>query len=178
MLKHKNLESLKLYLDTPSLKENYAKLIKYTKNEKKDTDSDDDFQDPSAPPSKTKETKQKKKSKPTATVSVPTESNNDDTNDNELVLAEQKTETNTESKSVQNYSQMLKTNPIGMFVAANVSHCTINKKNAKIKRKYLKLHKGKMQNKKKLKVMKTKIYLLFTMYSNCLSILLLLMLQN
>ena len=51
VLKHKNLESLKHYLDAPSMKdkENYAKsLFKYTNNTTAESDSDDmnDFRHP------------------------------------------------------------------------------------------------------------------------------------
>ena len=55
VIKHKNLESLKRYLDKPTMedRENFSKdLFKYTGNT--NTDSDDDFQDfePAPPPKK------------------------------------------------------------------------------------------------------------------------------
>ena len=68
-MKHKNLESLKHYLDKPTLKdkENYAKWMFGYADSTCDNSDLDDFEDPQPPP----RTKQREKNKPTATVSRP-----------------------------------------------------------------------------------------------------------
>ena len=119
---HKNLESLRYYLDKPTLqdKENFADdLFKYTA---KDSESDmSDFEMP--PPPKRKKDKTKTKRKPTATISRP--------NDSQLVAIQPNPNPDSNiqvpsSQNTQNIMQMYRQNPVGLFMGANITNCTIN----------------------------------------------------
>lgn len=139
---YKNPSSINSYLQRPTLKDKkkYGKsLAKYvTKQSSGNDNSDSDFEPP--PQKKRKQTKtldisKIKKSKPFATVSQnpKKESQEEDTEQNDLLLVA--VNDSTEQSSVvlpnsqnltNNYMQMLKQNPIGMFMGANLSNCTIN----------------------------------------------------
>lgn len=136
--KHKNLASIQSYLQKPTLKQkkSYAKsLAKYATNPPSSSDSDsDDCNDFNPPPPKEKKTKKKA----TATVSAPPNDNttDDNTKENDTTLnvvpyAAQNERTDnpmplSNSQATNNYMQMLKANPVGMFVGANLNNCTIN----------------------------------------------------
>ena len=128
---HKNIESLKYYLEKPTMqdKENYSSdLFKYagtdnTNNTTNDSDMSDFETPPPTPPAKRqkKTTPTTNKKKPISTVSCP--------NNQQLMPHQPQMDignTNNSPPSTQNnIMQMYKQNPIGMFVGANISNCTI-----------------------------------------------------
>ena len=125
VLKHKNLESLKYYLEKPTLedKTNFSNSLfneNGQNNENIQNDSDSDFEEPPRPPKLPKKIQSVVKRQPTSTVSkAPIETG--------LDIEVQKNEndgrpTNSQNNILQRYKQ----NPIGMFVGANLSNCTIN----------------------------------------------------
>lgn len=152
---HKDPGSIKSYLSRPTLKQKhkYAKsLAKYTEQpSSSDSDSDNtnnhasdasDF-DPPPPPKKKIKVLTKKKNKPTATISKPPnddnnkENNNNDQQetDNQLVTIQEDVPNNPpnalaantqNTNTTNNYLAMLKQNPVGMFMGANINNCTIN----------------------------------------------------
>lgn len=132
-------------------KRKYARsLAKYTEEPSSDSDSDDNstaqasdasnFDPPPPPPRKKVKSAGKKKQKPTATVSKPPESdenNKENAEDNGQLIAIQPTNgdsipsapvpSNSQNLTTNNnYLAMLKQNPVGMFMGANLNNCTIN----------------------------------------------------
>ena len=117
--KHKNIESLKYYLEKPTLEDmhKYSNSL-FDYSSKKDNvptnDSDaDDFQTPPKPTRNLYITdgKQKEKERTDNNAVVPYTEN-----------SEVSSTQNTTSNIMHNYKQ----NPIGMFVGANLTNCTIN----------------------------------------------------
>ena len=137
--KHKNIESLKFYLEQPTLDDmqNYSEsLFQYTdKNKsakvlenKENNESDDDFE-PNPP-----RQKKKFKSSATTTTQLNTENSqlvplspkfdNNHTGENQLNPL-QHMQNNTQN-TTSNIMCMYRQNPVGMFVGANLNNCTIN----------------------------------------------------
>ena len=133
--KHKNIESLKFYLQQPTIDdmESYSNsLFKYADKENSNSNnnnnepSDDEFE---APPVKTRniydEVKhgKKKESEPTTPQQ----------NNKAIVPFSPQYEENSNASSdvfppvtTSNVMQMYRQNPVGMFVGANLTNCTIN----------------------------------------------------
>ena len=144
---HKNIESLKFYLQQPTIEdmENYSEsLFKYGENtkakEKQDknstnsnnnTNSDDEFEDP---PVKTRNIYQEviaekeRKEAPntprtsTALATYSPDPDHDETSNASTTSAD----TNLAPFPMGNFMQMYRQNPVGMFVGANLNNCTIN----------------------------------------------------
>lgn len=145
---HKDPNSIKSYLAKPTLKQKckYAKsLVKYIEESSTESDSDSDNAsdasdfDPPPPPPKKKKNAKKTKNKPTATISKPPDDNNNenDTNTDKnmaLVSIDNPTDGNVslplipqnQQTTTTNNLAMLKQNPVGMFMGANLNNCTIN----------------------------------------------------
>ena len=125
VFKHKNSESLKHYLDVPTLKdkENLSKsLFKYADKQSNQIDENDsdDFE----PVPKQRIKKNRRKSKPSATISVPPK-----TTDNQVEIFDNKQDKENrviQSQNQNTVTQTYRQNPIGMFVGANLNNCTIN----------------------------------------------------
>ena len=128
--RHKNIESIKFYLQTPTIEdmENYSnslfdyandssKQVQQDAEAKKTTEeSDQEFEEPPQPTRNMYEMVTKKKD--------PTKSTNNTemvpiTNDNNDEVA-------VPTSTTSNVMQMYRQNPIGMFVGANLNNCTIN----------------------------------------------------
>ena len=117
---HKNIESLKHYLEQPTLEDmqNYsASLFDYScKQNKENTNNSDDeaFETPPKPTRNVYETEQTKKKNKNMQECDPT---------NQMVPYTQSSEiVSSQSNIMQSYRQ----NPIGMFFGANLNNCTIN----------------------------------------------------
>ena len=129
--RHKNIESLKYYLEEPtsedmtsfsnSLFDYASKKPSIDKEESKtDNNSDDDFKDP---PCLTHNLYEDIKTK-----------NKTDTNNTEIVTLQPDFTDDSNSNldmdvpmtSTNNIMQMYRQNPIGMLVGANLNNCTIN----------------------------------------------------
>lgn len=140
---HKNPSSINSYLQQPTLKEKkkYSKsLAKFatTPCSSSDDDSDSDFETPPPKAPKNPKKQQNKKKQPIATVSKNKNKENQDEEENNLPLVavsevaanEQQNilvPSNSQNQNLtNNYMQMLKQNPVGMFMGANLSNCTIN----------------------------------------------------
>ena len=126
---HKNLESLKNYLATPTIDDmqNYSNsLFGYISSEKNDN-SDDKFQDAPIPTKNmykiVEKEKQKDKGKAKSEnqiVPFSSPSNEASTMSSEVgTLAQPPMTTN-------NIMQLYRQNPVGMFVGENLNNCTIN----------------------------------------------------
>ena len=118
--KHKNIESLKLYLEQPTIEDmqKYSNsLFDYAEqkedNKENDQSDDNDFEDPPRPT--------RNVYKDIQTHRSPTKN----TNQNALVPVQNELEESTNS-TTSNVMQMYGQNPIGMFVGANLNNCTIN----------------------------------------------------
>ena len=117
VLQHKSLESLKHYLDQATMedRENFSKdLFKGTGGSLTDSNDDLDFEPPPPPKRKPKVKKIKKTNKGC-----------DEIPQNAVAIQENKSPEKSVPSS-QNVMQMYKQNPIGMFVGAQLSNCTIN----------------------------------------------------
>ena len=120
--RHKNIESLKYYLETPTLEDmqNYSKsLFEYShqnttpKKENPTNNSDDeDFESPPQP-TRNMYAKQSKKQKET----TPT---------NQIIPLSEASDVPSTQNTISNIMQNYRQNPIGMFVGANLNNCTIN----------------------------------------------------
>ena len=142
--RHKNIESLKFYLQQPTIAdmENYSESLfryaeKTTEKGKKDnnsnnnnnSNSDDEFEEP---PVKTrnvyddvvanKQTKHNPNTPNTCTALTNYIPDNDETSN----ASTTSTETNVTPVTMGNFMQMYRQNPVGMFVGANLTNCTIN----------------------------------------------------
>ena len=137
ILKHKNLESLKFNLEKPTLedKSNFSKSLYDQTGEGENSDSD--FKEPPRPCRSIVIPIKKKKNKPTSTVSKRPEDKTDahepiETNDKEnlqLDVVSDNTNSNIQvgtGDGSKNILQIFKQNPIGMFLGANLTNCTIN----------------------------------------------------
>ena len=113
--RHKNIESLKYYLEQPTLEDmqNYSKsLFDYScQKEQNPNDSDNEnFESPPQPTRNLYKVEPKKKN-----------------GDNKIVPYTKSTDmAQTSSQSTSNFMQNYRENPIGMFVGANLTNCTIN----------------------------------------------------
>ena len=136
VINHKNFESLKYYLDKPTLedKTNFSDSLFDSVKDNSNSDMSD-FEPPPLP--KMKKLVGKNKNKP-ATISKPpnTDKENSSNNANSMALAvpsnnavdniDLQVNPNASSASTQKVMQMYKQNPIGMFMGATLSNCTIN----------------------------------------------------
>ena len=132
--KHKNLESVKIYLQKPTLEDKqdfsdslfkyaYQGKIKTKHKPKPQYDSNmSDFEQQNTPTSRNKILKKRQES----SKKTPTGTESPQSPCNQLVPMSPKFDSDISQNSSQNVMQTYKQNPIGMFVGATLTNCTIN----------------------------------------------------
>ena len=135
--RHKNIESLKYYLEEPTLDDmqnysnslfNYAVKEEEVQTPRKINSDDEAFETPPVPTRNLyNEVTKKEQQTPDTTPQknqpvIPYFPNFDENSNN----SNNSQNTGTVANATQNFMQMYRQNPVGMFVGANLNNCTIN----------------------------------------------------